>query len=264
MQFYGVDSPAGVSQINHALRRYVEGREAGPPDIFEGTNILAPARHPRADQLYQDLLDQIQDGIDEGSFDPTLHTAEDIAQAVIDDQVGGTISDLNATEREILAGEVRRRYDRDEVEVEAAPAQLPAPTRAREADYLPRITDIPMGRNFLSDAVDTMLDSDHVDAIMEVYRGIGEDIDELGDRGSQPDILRRVRQYARQFEEMGDQELANAVDHLASIMRQMIIQASNRLEGHATGGLIQSFKSGGGVSFADNYDAMRYEMLRNQ
>jgi hypothetical protein len=178
MQFYGVDSPAGVSQINHALRRYVEGREAEP-------------------------------------------------------------------------------------------AQLPAPARAREADYLPRITDIPMGRNFLSDAVDTMLDSDHVDAIMEVYRGIGQDIDELGDRGSQPDILRRVRQYARQFEEMGDQELANAVDHLASIMRQMIIQASNRLEGHATGGLIQSFKKGNLVAhkpvyFAENPDAMRYELLRNK
>ena len=178
MQFYGVDSPAGVSEINHALRRYVEGREAEP-------------------------------------------------------------------------------------------AQLPAPTRAREADYLPRITDIPMGRNFLSDAVDTMLDSDHVDAIMEMYRGIGEDIDELGDRGSQPDILRRVRQYARQFEEMGDQELANAVDHLASIMRQMIIQASNRLEGHATGGLIQSFKKGNLVAhkpvyFAETPDAMRYELLRNK
>ena len=40
------------------------------------------------------------------------------------------------------------------------------------------------------------------------------------------------------------------------------IKSSTKL--YATGGLIQSFKSGGGVSFADNYDAMRYEMLRNQ
>jgi hypothetical protein len=111
-----------------------------------------------------------------------------------------------------------------------------------------------MGQNFLSDAVDAVLDSDHIDAIMEVYRGIAEDIDELGDRGSQPDILRRVRQYARQFEEMGDQELANAVDNVADRMRNAIIRSAERPEGHATGGLIQSFKGGGQPEIMSEFD----------
>ena len=216
-------------------------------------------RHPRADQLYQDLLDEIQDGIDEGSFDPTLHTAEDIAQAIIDDQVGGTISDLNATEREILAGEVRRRYDRDEAATVQPQPRLPATTN----DTLPAIRQRPMGVNFLSDAIDTMPVDDHTDHLQEMYGSIGDQVEDLSDRTNQQTILRLIREYADYLEEMNDQPAANSVNQVGDTFRDMIIEAS-RPEGHATGGLIQSFKSGGGVSFADNYDAMRYELLRNQ
>lgn len=154
MDFYGVDSPAGVSQINHALRRYIEGRGEEQP-------------------------------------------------------------------------------------------QLPAPARGRDADHLPDVPDIPMGENFLSDAIDTMLDDDHIDGIMEMYRGVAEDIDTLSDRGSQRDILRRVRQYADQMEDMGDQEFANAIHEVADRMRAAIIQASVRPEGHKRGGYIQKMKDGG-------------------
>ena len=123
--------------------------------------------------------------------------------------------------------------------------QLPAPARGRDADHLPAVPDIPMGENFLSDTIDTMLDSDHVDGLMEMYSGIGEDVGDLSDRGNQRDILRRVRQYADQMEDMGDQEFANAIHEVADRMRSAIIEASRRIEGHKRGGYIQKMKDGG-------------------
>jgi hypothetical protein len=158
MQFYGVDSPAGVSQINHALRRYIEGREAEP-------------------------------------------------------------------------------------------AQLPAPARVNlgppaEEDVLPPIRQRPMGVNFLSDAVDEFLENNHIDALMEMYREIGDQVEDLGDRTNQQTILRLIREYSDQLNEMGDGDAGLAGHELADRFRDMIIEAS-RPEGHATGGLIQSFKNGG-------------------
>ena len=174
MQFYGVDSPAGVSQINNALRRYVEGR--GPIDIFDEAN------HP----------------------------------------------------------------------------QLPAPARVAlgppaEEDVLPPIRQRPMGVNFFSDAVDEFLDSNHIDALMEMYREIGDQVEDLGDRTNQQTILRLIREYSDQLNEMGDGDAGLAGHELADRFRDMIIEAS-RPEGHATGGLIQSFESGGKVDLLSEFD----------
>jgi hypothetical protein len=81
---------------------------------------------------------------------------------------------------------------------------------------------------------------------MEMYRGIAEDIDSLRDRGSQRDILRRVRNYADEMRELDDEPAANAIDRVADLMRRTIIEES-RPQGHATGGLIQSYEGGGRI-----------------
>jgi hypothetical protein len=160
-QFYGVDSPAGVSQINHALRRYIEGRDVEP-------------------------------------------------------------------------------------------AQLPAPA-ARPADDLPPVRQIPMGQNFLSEAVDEMLDSDHVDNLMEVYERIGDEVNDLSDRTNQPRILNLIRELSDEWEDLGELDVAADIRRLAEIFRDSIFDAA-RPEGHATGGLIQSFSGGGQPETMSEFD----------
>jgi len=277
-QFYNLNSPAGVEQLNHALRRYVEGREAGPPDIFAETNLL-PALAPR------DIADEIVPVTLPGRNGLVGRLTNLLTEEIRNLPVGRTaltryIETLNENPNDLNPDiiNITRTYDEAQRLVnyltqiaqsrldnlpadvhQEVTARLPATTN----DTLPAIRQRPMGVNFLSDAIDTMPVDEHINHLQEMYGSIGDQIEDLSNRMDQQQILRLIREYADQTEAMGNQSAANSVNQVGDTFRDMIIEAS-RPEGHATGGLIQSFKSGGGVSFADNYDAMRYELLRNQ
>ena len=100
-------------------------RAAVPVQQVEGPTDLASA--------YQAFLDEVSSGMEEGSFDPGLYTNDELAQLVLDNQIGGDVGNIQSQAlRRRLAEEVRQ-YGVDayhEVDNDIEAPQLPAPAIA--------------------------------------------------------------------------------------------------------------------------------------
>jgi hypothetical protein len=87
-----------VTQIIGELEQY---RDALPAERNEDMQNMPIT------EAYQAFVDEIASAMDEGSFDPNNYSNEDLAQMILDDQVGGEIGNLTPESRERLAREVR-------------------------------------------------------------------------------------------------------------------------------------------------------------
>lgn len=76
-------------------------RAVVPVQQVEGPTDLASA--------YQAFLDEVASGMEEGSFDPGLYTNDELAQLVLDNQIGGDVGNIQSQAlRRRLAEEVRQ------------------------------------------------------------------------------------------------------------------------------------------------------------
>lgn len=214
-------------------------------------------------ESYQAFIDEVESAMAEGSFDVNDHTQEELAQMILEDQVGGEIGSLTPASRARLAEEVRRYgfdpyHDTEDPRVidEEPRAALPAPEQQRLRD--PRVryaTDVRAAFNGIR------LDNDQFRAF--------ESLDALR---ALPQLIRRPGATRNslgigQFSNEQANELATHFELLyQEKLREYARNENNRLtppepEGHKHGGSIQSSKN---ILLSPNTDEMRYALLKGK
>jgi hypothetical protein len=111
-----------VTQIIGDLERYRNTLPAERNEDMQNMPIT---------EAYQAFIDEIASAMDEGSFDPNNYDNADLAQMILDDQVGGEIGNLTPESRERLAREVRE-FGVDPYHEPEEPQRLPAPEAQRQ------------------------------------------------------------------------------------------------------------------------------------
>jgi len=128
--------------------------------------VAEPQQGRSIRELYEEFNDAIANAIEEGDFDPTNYSNADLAQFVLDDAMGGGLTDLTDGEREALADVVRQRgYDGN---VDNLPAQQP---NVADADIDDELIQYTMGP-YIESVEEIAEDSGRPEAVREIDRVI--------------------------------------------------------------------------------------------
>lgn len=149
-----------------ARRFEAEHRDRQQLAVQPAPEVAEPQQGRSVQELYEEFNDTIANAIEEGDFDPTDYSNADLAQFVLDDAMGGGLTDLTDGEREALADVVRQRgYDGN---VDNLPAQQP---NVADADIDDELIQYTMGPYI--DAVEEIAeDSGRPEAVREIDRVI--------------------------------------------------------------------------------------------
>jgi hypothetical protein len=210
-----------VANRNNAPRLEAQIRAEALPVVRTQAPFISTS------DAYREFVDLVESSIDEGSFDVNAYTPDELAQMILDDQMGGAIQDYDMDTRQRLAREVRQ-YGFDA-------------THEPAAEVRPNIR---YGTN-----------------VMDAYSGILEDNDQFRTFESL-DALRALPQLIRrpgatrnslgigQFSNEQANQLARIFDALYDARYQQFVrEGGNQLpppEGRKRGGLIKK-NSGGKV-----------------
>jgi hypothetical protein len=128
--------------------------------------VAEPQQGRSIRELYEEFNDAIANAIEEGEFDPTNYSNADLAQFVLDDAMGGGLTDLTDVERQALADVVRQRgYDGN---VDNLPAQQP---NVADADIDDELIQYTMGP-YIEAVEEIAEDSGRPEAVREIDRVI--------------------------------------------------------------------------------------------
>jgi hypothetical protein len=211
-------------------------------------------------QSYQIYLDEINNAIEEGSFDPNDYTFNELAQMVIDDQVGGQIGDLSPASRQRLADEIREHGVDPYHEPDEDPRVIDEEPRAA----LPAVEVRPNVRH----------GTNVMDAYYEILRDNNQfrTADEMDALRALPQLIRRPGATRNalgigQFDTERANQLARIFEALYEArMQDFARNENNRLtppepEGRKAGGYIQSSKN---RLLSPNTDEMRLALLKGK
>ena len=210
-------------------------------------------------EAYQALIDEIASAMEEGSFDPNMHTNAELAQYILDDQVGGDVGNLTPESRERLAREVREygvdpyhepedyRTINEEPRAALPAPQNPATRYLTERSAFNGIRDDNNGFHSLEEI-------DALRALPQLIRRPGATREALGISALNQD---EIQELALSFERLYETR-----------MQQMAARENNRLtppepEGHKRGGSIRKMKNGGEYNLPDlgnDEEEPRYRM----
>jgi len=149
-----------------ARRFEAEHRDRQQLAVQPAPEVAEPQQGRSIRELYEEFNDAIANAIEEGDFDPTNYSNADLAQFVLDDAMGGGLTDLTDGERQALADVVRQRgFDGD---LDNLPAQQP---NVADADIDDELIQYTMGP--YSEAVEEIAeDSGRPEAVREIDRVI--------------------------------------------------------------------------------------------
>lgn len=108
---YDLDEPAREAL---ARRFEAEHRDRQQLAVQPAPEVAEPQQGRSVRQLYEEFNDAIANAVEEGDFDPMEYSNADLAQFVLDDAIGGALTEITDAERQALADIVRRHgYDGD-------------------------------------------------------------------------------------------------------------------------------------------------------
>jgi hypothetical protein len=228
-----------VTQIIGDLERYrdtLPAERAQLPAIYNEDALNLPIT-----EAYQAFIDEIASAIEEGSFDPNSYSNEDLAQMILDDQVGGDIGNLTPESRERLAREVRE-FGVDPYHEPEAPQRLPAPEAQRQYNTATQAFNglVEANGNFMLPTPEEGLNT---------LRAVPQLLDRENLREHFGTTLLSQRQR---------QELEQQVNELIRQRTENILPPP---EGRKRGGSIQSSKN---RLLSPNTDEMRYALLKGK